>query len=334
MSEITFQNTLALRDFLNQMMPSVGLALSEQINREAALTVVDVQTVPMLSLQSRIDVVLETAFSLNYPKSIESLIYISEAGALTLLDLHLGNDGIAPPDTLTEDHVEILSGVMTGMLRGLTNVLSSQTGEQVDLETNTTTLGSISLPPVFALEPHVVEAQISLSLPGIAELEMSLLLTPELATLLVPETTSDMDDVMSADDIEKMMSGLTGGGGASSFGGDMGGMGGMGGGSPFQNFGGGGGETLATRPIDLIMDIPLEVTVELGRIRMLIKDVLDLASGSIVELDRVAGEPVDLLVNGRLVAKGEVVVIEDNFGIRITEIVSPAERVVGIGKGR
>jgi len=63
------------------------------------------------------------------------------------------------------------------------------------------------------------------------------------------------------------------------------------------------------------------------------KDVLELASGSIIELDRVAGEPVDLLVNGRLVAKGEVVVIEDNFGIRITEIVSPAERVAGLGKG-
>jgi flagellar motor switch protein FliN/FliY len=86
--------------------------------------------------------------------------------------------------------------------------------------------------------------------------------------------------------------------------------------------------------MELILDIPLDVTVELGRVRMLIKDVLELASGSIVELDRVAGEPVDLLVNGRLIAKGEVVVIEDNFGIRITEIISPAERVAGLGKGR
>ena len=66
---------------------------------------------------------------------------------------------------------------------------------------------------------------------------------------------------------------------------------------------------------------------------MLIRDVLELSTGSVIELDRVAGEPVDLLVNGRLVAKGEVVVIEDNFGLRITEIVSPAERVAGIGKG-
>ena len=67
---------------------------------------------------------------------------------------------------------------------------------------------------------------------------------------------------------------------------------------------------------------------------MLIRDVLELASGSIVELDRMAGEPVDLLVNGRLIAKGEVVVIEDNFGLRLTEIVSPADRVAGLSKKR
>ena len=67
--------------------------------------------------------------------------------------------------------------------------------------------------------------------------------------------------------------------------------------------------------------------MELGRVRMLIRDVLELSTGSVIELDRIAGEPVDLLVNGRLVAKGEVVVIEDNFGIRITEIIQPGERL-------
>jgi flagellar motor switch protein FliN/FliY len=86
------------------------------------------------------------------------------------------------------------------------------------------------------------------------------------------------------------------------------------------------------RGVDLILDISLDVTVELGRVRMLIKDVLELAAGSIIELDRVAGEPVDVLVNGRLIAKGEVVVIEDNFGIRLTEIISPSERAVGLGR--
>jgi len=74
--------------------------------------------------------------------------------------------------------------------------------------------------------------------------------------------------------------------------------------------------------ISLIMDVPLQVTVELGRTRKLIRDILELVPGSIIELDKLAGEPVDVLVNGKLIAKGEVVVIDENFGVRITEIVS------------
>lgn len=78
--------------------------------------------------------------------------------------------------------------------------------------------------------------------------------------------------------------------------------------------------------IGLIMDVPLQVTVELGRTRKLIRDILELAPGSVIELDKLAGEPVDILVNGKLIAKGEVVVIDENFGVRITDIVSPLER--------
>ena len=75
-----------------------------------------------------------------------------------------------------------------------------------------------------------------------------------------------------------------------------------------------------------VRDIPLEVTVELGRTRLLIRDILDLGAGSIIELDKIAGEPVDLFANGLLVARGEVVVIDDNFGVRVTEIITAAER--------
>ena len=73
--------------------------------------------------------------------------------------------------------------------------------------------------------------------------------------------------------------------------------------------------------IDLIMDVPLQVTVELGRVSKSIKEILEFAPGTIVELNKIAGEAVDVLVNGKYVAKGEVVVIEENFGVRITEII-------------
>ena len=82
-----------------------------------------------------------------------------------------------------------------------------------------------------------------------------------------------------------------------------------------------------SRNIDLILDVPLEISVELGRTQKKIQDILELNSGSIIELDKMAGEPVDILVNGKIIAKGEVVVIDDNFGVRITDIVSPSNRI-------
>jgi len=83
----------------------------------------------------------------------------------------------------------------------------------------------------------------------------------------------------------------------------------------------------AAAPMELLLDIPLQFTVELGRARRMIKDVLALGPGSVVELDRLAGEPVDVLVNGKLLGKGEVVVINENFGVRITDILSPTDRI-------
>ncbi|MGD6897549.1 flagellar motor switch phosphatase FliY [Bacillus infantis] len=79
--------------------------------------------------------------------------------------------------------------------------------------------------------------------------------------------------------------------------------------------------------LDMLLDIPLQVTVELGRTKRSVKDILQLSAGSIVELDKLAGEPVDILVNSRLIAKGEVVVIEENFGVRVTDIISQSDRI-------
>lgn len=79
--------------------------------------------------------------------------------------------------------------------------------------------------------------------------------------------------------------------------------------------------------MDLILDIPVAITVEIGRIKMTIRQLLQLNQGSIVALDRLSGEPLDVLVNGTLVAHGEVVVVNDKFGIRLTDIVSKAERI-------
>lgn len=83
----------------------------------------------------------------------------------------------------------------------------------------------------------------------------------------------------------------------------------------------------ARNDIELVLDIPVQLTVELGRTRVPIKNILQLAQGSVIELDGLAGEPLDVMVNGCLIAQGEVVVVGERFGIRLTDIITPSERI-------
>lgn len=89
---------------------------------------------------------------------------------------------------------------------------------------------------------------------------------------------------------------------------------------------------VSTQRIDMILDIPVTLTVELGRTKIAIRNLLQLAQGSVVELDALAGEPMDVLVNGCLIAQGEVVVVNDKFGIRLTDIITPEERLRGLNR--
>jgi flagellar motor switch protein FliN/FliY len=83
--------------------------------------------------------------------------------------------------------------------------------------------------------------------------------------------------------------------------------------------------------MDILLDIPLEISAELGRTRMIISDLLQLGQGSVIELNKLAGEPLEILVNQKLVARGEVVVVNEKFGIRLTDIISPLERIKQLG---
>ncbi|HEU5437274.1 MAG TPA: flagellar motor switch protein FliN [Telluria sp.] len=100
----------------------------------------------------------------------------------------------------------------------------------------------------------------------------------------------------------------------------------------FKDFSSKGARTDTPNDIDFILDIPVQLTVELGRTKIAIKNLLQLAQGSVVELDGLAGEPMDVLVNGCLIAQGEVVVVNDKFGIRLTDIITPSERIRKLNK--
>ena len=100
----------------------------------------------------------------------------------------------------------------------------------------------------------------------------------------------------------------------------------------FKDFSKQPNKTETHNDIDFILDIPVQLTVELGRTKIAINNLLQLAQGSVVELDGLAGEPMDVLVNGCLIAQGEVVVVNDKFGIRLTDIITPSERIRKLNK--
>lgn len=104
-------------------------------------------------------------------------------------------------------------------------------------------------------------------------------------------------------------------------------------GEPMRPFSGTGGGGDTVNDINMVLDIPVQLSVELGRTKVPIKYILQLAQGSVVELDALAGEPMDVLVNGYLIAQGEVVVVNDKFGIRLTDVVTPSERLRRVSRG-
>lgn len=331
MSDLSTQQQSMLRDCLNDLAPALSLALAEQINREVALELPTVSTVSVSEILSRTAPTLHTLFSLSAPLSGDSVFSVSEDTARVFAELIEGGEGSNPPEKLSDNQQEQLGAAMSGVARGLANALTNRTGSTIELESHTTHLGVISLPPVFALADSVVEVTMALSIPDVLDSEIVFMFTPEMVQALAPNETKQNDVALSDSELEAMLSQFggpmeappepTSAGSAPTSG-------------AFSNMLVTGPDAMLPRGIDMILDIPLDITVELGRVRMLIKDVLELASGSIVELDRVAGEPIDVLVNGRLIARGEVVVIEDNFGIRLTEIISPADRLAGLGKGK
>lgn len=95
----------------------------------------------------------------------------------------------------------------------------------------------------------------------------------------------------------------------------------------FPSLDGGGGAVPAPKNLDFILDIPMQVTVQVGSTKMVIRELLQLGQGSVIELEKLAGEPMEVLVNNKLVARGEVVVVNEKFGIRLTDVISAAERV-------
>ena len=343
----------ALGEIGNISMGSAATTLSVLLGHKVSITTPSVSMSTMNSIRASYPMpylIVEVGYTMGINGN--NVLAIQAQDASIIADLMMGGDGTNPPEELNDIHMSAVGEAMNQMMGAVSTSLSTMFNKKID----------ISPPKVnlidFGTEDKVTEI-VSGDEPVVKvsfRMEVDGLIDSEIMQILPVPTAGDMvESLLHSGDTEEepepeapsvpastaatpapppapaaapaaaaaapMMAS------AAPYG--------MGGarvaqGVPVQaaQF-----TPLSTTPVQvneanigLILDVPLQVTVELGRTKKSIKDILELSNGSIVELDKLAGESVDIHVNGKLLAKGEVVVIDENFGVRITDIVSPEER--------
>ena len=245
----------------------------------------------------------------------KALIVFNESSAALMADLLIGGDGSSPPEALNDLHLSAVGEVGSQAAAALFEGLGTGLGKQLSASAGDLAPAQASdLPGMAAgLGRDLVALEFSLDVEGGLPSPFVLVLGESVAAALAgaggaaaaPQAAaanapvSGFGGTMNAPVVQAaQLSQLTG------------------------SLPAGAGNNL-----ELLMDVPLQVTVELGRTQKMVKEVLALGPGSVLELDKLAGEPVDILVNEKPIAKGEVVVIDENFGIRVTEILAPKDRV-------
>ena len=343
----------ALGEIGNISMGSAATTLSVLLGHKVSITTPSVSMSTMNSIRASYPMpylIVEVGYTMGINGN--NVLAIQAQDASIIADLMMGGDGTNPPEELNDIHMSAVGEAMNQMMGAVSTSLSTMFNKKIDIsppkvnlidfgtEDKVTEIVSGDEPVVkvsFRMEVDgLIDSEIMqiLPVPTAGDMVESLLHSgdteeePEPETPSVPASTAATPAptpapaaAPAAAAAAPMMAS------AAPYG--------MGGarvaqGVPVQaaQF-----TPLSTTPVQvneanigLILDVPLQVTVELGRTKKSIKDILELSNGSIVELDKLAGESVDIHVNGKLLAKGEVVVIDENFGVRITDIVSPEER--------
>lgn len=258
----------------------------------------------------------------------QHLYLLTSEDAVTLASASMGLDGVEIDDASLNAVQEVFSQVSGPVI----NTLSDKSGMTImpnPAEAKVVDAASIEAPPdpIYARYTVVLDDNETATIYELFEANF----VAKLSGAAGQAQAGPAPMQQQAAPMQQQMAGF----GGAPAGGGMAGMAGMGGGMPggmsvqsvqFPSLQGAGGVGEQGN-IGLLMDVYMEMTVELGRTKKLIREILGMGEGTIIELDKLAGEPVDILVNHKLIAKGEVVVIDENFGVRVTEIVSPMERV-------
>ena len=230
--------------------------------------------------------VLQFAFA-STPESFQSVVVRPET-VLALAGALTGVEATEVDENILGDVRPVAEAIVQGLCLGIGRIVN----DTIVASSLSIRYTSFSFTPNFQRAVEVVRTGVAIEGEGVSG-AITWAIDAETARLILGETSDETEDEPRA-------------------------------GAPFAPAGGAVPYALTeVGKLDILLDVPLEITVELGRVRMTVREVVDLGTGSIVEVDKAAGEPVDVMVNGRLVARGEVVVIEDNFGVRITEILDP-----------
>ena len=337
----------ALGEIGNISMGGAATTLSVLLGRKVSITTPTVSISNLRQLKEKYPIpflVVEVGYSIGIEGN--NVLCIQARDAAIIADLMMGNDGTNPDEELSEIHMSAVSESMNQMMGSVATSLSSMFNKKVDITPPVVTLVDLGTEEVVSklldkADP-IVQASFRMEVDGLIDSEIMQLLPLDVAKGMVDALMNQQPDVENEGaEIEAAQAAAPAAAPAP-----------MAPAAPAApaNYGYGAPPMqphvasnvpvqsaqftpLSSVPVQvndanigLILDVPLQVNVELGRTKKSIKDILDLTKGSIVELDKLAGEPVDIMVNGKYLAKGEVVVIDENFGVRITEIVSPLER--------
>lgn len=297
---------------------TVSVSLSEAVNQQATLSSPLVTLLPVSELESTLTGKRVYGIATLQTTTAYTLIITPETtSAAMLADIAVGGDGSSPPAEIDEGMLQVLQQVLFVVASGLAQAIVNTSGAECNVLQVEAHYDTLQSPIEWLTQDNLVRMDAVLHVDGnpigaltvIGDERFGLWLAGEELSAPSGEGETDSAQTSPFQILDETATAA----------------------QPFVPLAQAASQPLPAG-IDLILDVPLELTVELGRKRMFIKDVLELTIGSIVELDRVAGEPVDVLVNGRIMARGEVVVIEDNFGIRITEIINPQEQLVEISR--
>ncbi len=272
-----------------------------------------------------------TQIKLDYIEGLsgDNAFLLKQTDASIIADLMMGHDGTSPPEEMNDLYVSAISEAVSQMNGSAITALSNKLNKQIKPSSpkviNAVSADEINLPT----GDKIVRVTGKLDVEGLIDSDYTQLLSLNVVKDMVGQSAGDVMSGASfvapqADQAAVSMQAGAGQQMAASFGSAQPQIGVQPVQYPVLS---GGAQYEQDSNINLLMDVPMQITVELGRTRMLIKEILSLGEGSIIELDKLAGEPVDLLVNNKLIAKGEVVVIDENFGVRVTDIISPIERV-------